>query len=122
MLKDFVGFGIILSILAVLLAKESKGLLVGESANTQTIANIRSLSKTEPGVQEVIRVLTMQLAPQEVLLNLEIQFSKNLTGEEIALAVESLEIKISQKHPEIKQIFIEAKSLAATCKYSQLFN
>ncbi|MDZ8188476.1 MAG: cation diffusion facilitator family transporter [Nostoc sp. ChiSLP02] len=111
--------GVILAIVAVLLATESKGLLVGESANPQTIANIRSLSKTEPGVQEVIRILTMQLAPQEVLLNLEIQFSKKLTGEEIASTVENLEAKIRQKHPEIKQIFIEAKSLAATRKSSQ---
>ncbi|MEH1843912.1 MAG: cation diffusion facilitator family transporter [Nostoc sp.] len=110
--------GIILAIVAIVLARESKGLLVGESANPQTISNIRSLSKTEPGVQEVMRVLTMQLAPQEVLLNLEIQFSKNLTGEEIALTVESLEAKLRQHHPEIKQIFIEAKSLAATCKSS----
>ncbi|MEH2252418.1 cation diffusion facilitator family transporter [Nostoc sp.] len=111
--------GIILAIVAVVLARESKGLLVGESANPQTITNIRSLSKTEPGVQEVIRVLTMQLAPQEVLLNLEIQFSKNLTGEEIALTVESLEAKLRQHHPEIKQIFIEAKSLTATRKSFQ---
>ncbi|MEH2009978.1 cation diffusion facilitator family transporter [Nostoc sp.] len=111
--------GIILAIVAMLLARESKGLLLGESANPQTIASIRSLSKTESGVQEVIRILTMQLAPQEVLLNLEIQFTKNLTGEQIALTVESLEAKISQKHPEIKQIFIEAKSLAATRKYFQ---
>ncbi|MCC5647669.1 cation diffusion facilitator family transporter [Nostoc sp. CHAB 5824] len=113
--------GIILAIVAIVLARESKGLLVGESAAPQTIANIRSLSKTEPGVKEVIRVLTMQLAPHEVLLNLEIQFSKNLTGEEIALTVENLEAKISQKHPEIKQIFIEAKSLAANRKFSQPF-
>ncbi|MEH2247790.1 cation diffusion facilitator family transporter [Nostoc sp.] len=111
--------GIILAIVAIVLAKESKGLLVGESANPQTISNIRSLSKTEPGVKEVMRVLTMQLAPQEVLLNLEIQFSKNLTGEEIALTVESLEAKLRQHHPEIKQIFIEAKSLAATRQSSQ---
>ncbi|MEH1910511.1 MAG: cation diffusion facilitator family transporter [Nostoc sp.] len=113
--------GIILAIVAVVLATESKGLLLGESADPQTIANIRSLSKTEPGVKEVIRVLTMQLAPQEVLLNLEIQFSQNLTGEEIALTVENLEVKISQKHPEIKQIFIEAKSLTAARRYSQPF-
>ncbi|MEH1807153.1 cation diffusion facilitator family transporter [Nostoc sp.] len=111
--------GIILAIVAVVLARESKGLLVGESADPQTIANIRSLSKAEPGVKEVIRVLTMQLAPQEVLLNLELQFSHNLTGEEIALTVESLEANIRQKHPEIKQIFIEAKSLTASRKYSQ---
>ncbi|MEH2437500.1 MAG: cation diffusion facilitator family transporter [Nostoc sp.] len=112
--------GIILAIVAVVLARESKGLLVGESAAPKTIANIRSLSKTEPGVKEVIRILTMQLAPQEVLLNLEIQFAQNLTGEEIALTVESLEIKIRQMHPEIKQIFIEAKSLAAARKTSQI--
>ncbi|MHC5755610.1 MAG: cation diffusion facilitator family transporter [Nostoc sp.] len=111
--------GIILAIVAVVLARESKGLLVGESAAPKTIANIRSLSKTEPGVKEVIRILTMQLAPQEVLLNLEIQFTQNLTGEEIALTVESLEIKIRQMHPEIKQIFIEAKSLSAARRYFQ---
>ncbi|MEH2381435.1 MAG: cation diffusion facilitator family transporter [Nostoc sp.] len=111
--------GIILAIVAVVLARESKGLLLGESADPKTIANIRSLSKTEPGVKEVIRILTMQLAPQEVLLNLEIQFSQNLTGEEIALTVESLEIKIRQKHPEIKQIFIEAKYLSAARRYSE---
>lgn len=111
--------GIILAIVAVVLARESKGLLVGESADPQTIANIRSLSKTEPGVKEVIRVLTMQLAPKEVLLNLELQFSNNLTGEEIALTVESLEANIRQKHPEIKQIFIEAKSLTAARKSYQ---
>ncbi|WP_375494190.1 cation diffusion facilitator family transporter [uncultured Nostoc sp.] len=111
--------GIILAIVAVVLARESKGLLVGESADPQTIANIRSLSKIEPGVKEVIRVLTMQLAPKEVLLNLEIQFSHNLTGEEIALTVENLEASIRQNHPDIKQIFIEAKSLTASRKYSQ---
>ncbi len=108
--------GIILAVVAVLLARESKGLLVGESADPQTIANIRSLCKTQSGVKEVIRLLTMQLAPQEVLLNLEIQFTKNLTGEEIASTVENLEAKIRHKHPEIKLIFIEAKSLAATRK------
>ncbi|KOP25912.1 cation transporter [Hapalosiphon sp. MRB220] len=111
--------GTILAIVAVLLAIESKGLLVGESANPQTINNIRSLSTTEPGVQKVMRVLTMQLAPKEVLLNLEIQFYQSLTGEEIALTVDKLEAKIRQKHPEIKQIFIEAKSLASSRKSTQ---
>ncbi len=111
--------GAILAIVAVLLAIESKGLLVGESANPETINNIRSLSTTEPGVQKVMRVLTMQLAPKEVLLNLEIQFYQSLTGEEIALTVDRLEEKIRQNHPEIKQIFIEAKSLASSRKSTQ---
>lgn len=110
--------GLILALVAVLLATESKGLLVGESANPNIIENIRSLAKTEPGVQNVMRLLTMQLSPQEVLLNLEIQFSKHLSGEQIALTVDSLEERIRQQHPEIKQIFIEAKSLTASRKSS----
>ncbi|MBD2165461.1 cation transporter [Calothrix membranacea FACHB-236] len=112
--------GLILAVVAVLLAIESKGLLVGESANPQTIHSIRSLSKTEPEVQEVLRILTMQLAPQEVLLNLEIQFARKLSGEEIASTVDKLEAKIRQQHPEIKQIFIEAKSLTANHQSSQI--
>ncbi|BAY11416.1 cation diffusion facilitator family transporter [Calothrix sp. NIES-2098] len=108
--------GVILAVVAVLLATESKGLLVGESANPRIIADIRSLSKTEPGVQNVMRILTMQLGPQEILLNLEIQFARHLSGEEIALTVERLETRICQKHPEVKQIFIEAKSLVAIRK------
>jgi divalent metal cation (Fe/Co/Zn/Cd) transporter len=72
---------IILAVVAVVLARESKGLLVGESTDPQTIANIRPLSNIELEVKEVIRMLTMQIGPQEVLLNLEVQFYHHLTGE-----------------------------------------
>ncbi len=110
--------GIILAIVAMLLAYESKGLLVGESANRQIVNNIRAIAKTDPAVQAVMRLLTMQLGPHEVLLNLEIQFCKHLSSEELALAVERLEGKIKRQHPDVKHIFIEAKSLAASRKSS----
>jgi divalent metal cation (Fe/Co/Zn/Cd) transporter len=46
------------------------------------------------------------------LLNLEIQFRKNLSAEELALAVDRLEEKIRSQHPEVKHIFIEQNSSA----------
>ncbi|OUL22659.1 cation transporter [Nostoc sp. RF31YmG] len=104
--------GVILGVVAVILAHESKGLLVGESANTRTVNHIRAIANTDPAVQAVLRVLTMHLGPQEVLLNLEIQFRKHLSAEDLALAVERLEEKIRTQHPDIKNIFIEAKSIA----------
>ncbi|HEY9599776.1 MAG TPA: cation transporter, partial [Cyanophyceae cyanobacterium] len=55
--------------------------------------------------------LTMHLGPREILLNLEIQFHRTISAEEVAFAVERLEKAICQKHPDIKNIFIEAKSL-----------
>ncbi|MEC4816635.1 MAG: cation diffusion facilitator family transporter [Scytonema sp. PMC 1069.18] len=109
--------GVILAVVAILLATESKGLLVGESANTRTVSHIKELVKTDPAVQDAMRVLTMHLSPQEVLLNLDIQFCKQLSTEELASAVDRIEEKIRRQHPEIKHIFIEAKSLAASQSY-----
>jgi len=51
----------------------------------------------------------------EILLNLEIQFQKNLSAQEVALAVDRLEEKIRNQLSDIKLIFIEAKSLSRNC-------
>jgi cation diffusion facilitator family transporter len=105
--------GLILAVVAVLLAYESKGLLVGESADTATVNDIRSLAKSDPAVQDVMRVMTLHFGPQDVLLNLEIQFVKQLSSEEVAAAVDRLEAGIRQRHPEVRQIFVEAKALTS---------
>ena len=111
--------GFILSTVAVLLAYEVKGLLVGESAATPVVKNIRALAESDPAVAGVMRLLTMQFGPHEVLLNLEIQFHQNLSAENVALAVARLEQKIQSQHPDVKQIFIEAKSISANCQSAQ---
>lgn len=104
--------GLILAVVAVLLAYESKGLLVGESANTRIVERIRELAKTDRAVKEVMGVLTLHFGPQEILLNLEIQFHQNLSAQEVAIAVNRLEQKIRSQLRDIKRIFIEAKSLS----------
>ncbi|MEW6491317.1 MAG: cation diffusion facilitator family transporter [Cyanobacteriota bacterium] len=103
--------GLILAVVAFLLAYESRGLLLGESAGRTVVASIRGIAESDSGVEGVMRVLTMHLGPHEVLLNLELQFHKNLSAEEVASAVERIEKAICSQHPDIKQIFIEAKSL-----------
>lgn len=106
--------GIILTIVAILLVYESKGLLIGEGADAKIVTGIKTLTQGDPAVNQIIRVLTLYFGPQEVLLNLEIQFKQNLSAEKLAVAVERLEKQIRQQYPEIKQIFIEAKSLSAS--------
>ena len=105
--------GVILAVVAMVLAYESRGLLLGESANSSTVASIREIAASDPAVEGVMRVLTMHFGPEEILLNLEIQFSKNLSAAEVASAVDRLEQSICNKHPNIKHTFIEAQSLTA---------
>ena len=106
--------GVILCGVALLLAAESKGLLIGEGAAPQTVASIRKITNEDPAVEKVLRVLTLHFGPKEILLNLEIEFIENLETEELAIAVERLEKSINAQHSEVKNIFIEAKSIAAS--------
>ncbi|MGD1921406.1 MAG: cation diffusion facilitator family transporter [Pleurocapsa sp.] len=108
--------GVILCGVALLLAAESKGLLIGEGASPETVANIRKITNDDPAVDEVLKVLTLHFGPQEILLNLEIKFGRDLATEELAIAVERLENSINTQHAEVKNIFIEAKSISASRK------
>ena len=104
--------GAILAVVAGFLAYESKGLLIGEGVDPAVLADIRSIARSDAAVAEVRTSLTMHFSPDEVLLTLDLGFKKHLTAEEIAGAVNRLEKTIRAQHPEIKHIFIEAKSLS----------
>ena len=110
--------GVILCGVALLLAVESKGLLIGEGADAQTVASIRKIIAEDPAVGKVLRVLTLHFGPEEILLNLEIEFVEDLETEKLEIAVERIEASISAQHPEIQNIFIEAKSISARPKIS----
>lgn len=108
--------GVILCGVASLLAIESKGLLIGEGATAETIASIKKIINDDPAVENVIKVLTLHFGPQEILLNLEINFVDDLETDELEIAVERLESSIRIQHLEIQNIFIEAKSISARKK------
>ena len=108
--------GVILASVAVLLAYESKGLLVGEGANPETLKNIRKLAKAEPGVEKVINPLTMHFGPHTVLLTVDIEFDKKLSALEVEETVDRLEKSIRREHPDIKHIYIEAGAVAAVSR------
>lgn len=104
--------GVVLTATSVLLAYESKALLIGESANDEMIADIVSITKQEVAVQNVKNPLTMHLGPEEIILAMEINFKDDITSNEVAHSIETIEKKIREMHPEVKKIFIEAQSLA----------
>lgn len=101
--------GLILGATAVWLAYETKGLLIGESANTGVVDGIRRLAIDDPEVEHINEVLTMHMGPDFVLLNLSVKFRDAATAPEIEIAVRRIERAIKVGYPEVRRIFIEAE-------------
>jgi len=101
-----------LAAVAVVLAVESKGLLIGEGVDKQTLEHIRRLAESDSAVVRAGGPLTMYFGPHTILLALDVQFHQGLSGSEVTAAMDRLEKNIRAEYPAIQRIFIEAESLA----------
>jgi cation diffusion facilitator family transporter len=105
--------GIILAVVAALLAYECKGLLVGEGASDDVVKSIRTLIEDHSADTTVNEFLTMQLGPNDVLVTISLDFAGNITAGDVERHVSEMESKIKSAHPDVKRVFIEAQSFAA---------
>jgi cation diffusion facilitator family transporter len=101
--------GVILSVVALTLVYESRGLLIGESTNPEIVRDIARIAASDPAVLSARTPLTMHFGPYDILLNLEVVFKQGISAEEQVAAVERIEKAIREKYPAIKRIFIEAR-------------
>ena len=102
--------GLLLAAIATLLAYETKGLLVGESADPESIKAIRRIAESDPDVDAVNRVLTMFFGPNTILLAMDLRFRQTLTTAELERTVDRLEANIRKHNEKIRHIFIESDS------------
>jgi len=105
-----VAIGLVLAGTAMLLAYESKGLLIGEAAKPEVLAKLRRILGAEHGVDRINEILTMHMGPRDVLLNLSLDFRSSLSSDEVEAEVTRLERQIKAAFPEITRVFIEAES------------
>ncbi len=99
----------ILAATAVYLAYECKSLLTGESASRTIISEIERIVAGEPEICRVNELLTMHFGPQEILVNMSLDFSDQLSSTALENYVTLLERRIKNRLPAIKRIFIEAQ-------------
>lgn len=102
--------GLILAGTAILLAYESKGLLLGEAASDEVIMTIEQIARARPEIVAVNETLTMHMGPRDVLLNLSLDFTDNISAAEVEKAITEIGKQIKQRLPEIRRIFIEAQN------------
>lgn len=102
--------GVILAAIAVLLAYETKGLLIGESANQEVVEGIRDVVKQTRGVQKVNEVLTMHMGPDYILVNLSVEFADHIRTGKMELLISQVDRAIKTKFKNVKRVFIEAEA------------
>ena len=101
---------VLLAAVAWIIAFEMKALLVGEAATRRERSLMRAAVFAVPQVKSIGRLLTMQLSPVEILVNLDVDLDDGLSDVEVEAAVDAIEEGIRRVIPEATRIFVELES------------
>jgi cation diffusion facilitator family transporter len=106
-----IGIGLVMAMVAVLLLRESKGLLIGESATRAERAAIHAAACSDPDVRDVRRIVTQHYGPEAILVLMNVVFRPGLDSGAISEAIDRMEANIREVRPAVQHIYIEADSL-----------
>jgi cation diffusion facilitator family transporter len=102
--------GCVLGAVAMVLARESKSLLIGESASSELTKSIMEIAAKNPAVLRVNGLLTAQLAPDQILVALSLEFSDALRVPELEERVIEIERSIRARHGEVIALFVKPQT------------
>ncbi|RTZ92113.1 MAG: cation transporter [Deltaproteobacteria bacterium] len=102
--------GGILGITAFWLALETKSLLIGESALPEVVEGIRKMARRYPEIEHVNEVLTLHMGPEDVLVNLSVDFKDTITADRVEEVIRKLDMEIKEAFPVVKRVFVEAEA------------
>jgi cation diffusion facilitator family transporter len=108
-----IGIGLVLASTALLMARECKALLIGEAADPRLETGIMSIVSADPDVAHANGVITLHLAPQEVVAAISAAFQNQLSAIEIEGCVSRLEGRIKAAHPEVTLLFVKPQTSEA---------
>ncbi len=99
--------GTVLIGVAVFLAVEVKSLLLGESADPMLLDAVKASAAEDPRIVKVLRALTVQQGPGEVMFACKLQFKDDLTTQALVGAINEFEQRLQTRVPDIKWCFVE---------------
>ncbi|MEV5325848.1 cation diffusion facilitator family transporter [Nonomuraea fastidiosa] len=99
--------GVLLAVIAIVLAIETKSLLVGEGASPEMEEQIRAALESAPEVDRIIHMRTLHLGPEELLVAAKIAVEHNDTAAEVAHGIDEAERRIREAVPIARVIYLE---------------
>jgi cation diffusion facilitator family transporter len=102
--------GLLLGITSIVLARESKSLLIGEPAHSELTKSMLAIAEKSPGVLRANGVLTVQMSPSQVVAAISVEFADDRQADEIEQSVVSIEDEILKEYPGVAALFIKPQS------------
>ena len=99
--------GLLLVVIAVILAIEMSSLLIGEGAIEETVTAITTAVTSGDDVGRIIHLRTLYTGPEELLVAAKIAVLTSQTGDQIATAIDGAERRIRDAVPEATHIYLE---------------
>lgn len=103
--------GLLLCTIAIVMVQESRGLLIGEGVDQETLKGLRKIIEADEDVSHVQHLHTIYQSPRSVVLVIELRFENKISAVDVRKAVRRLETNIQARYPEIKHIFFGSASL-----------
>lgn len=100
----------VLAVTAFLLARETKGLLVGEPAHPSVARRILAVANTDPDLRNANGVTTMQMGPDQVVAMLSAEFEDTRTTPEIEACITRIEQAVKAEYPELVALFVKPQT------------
>jgi divalent metal cation (Fe/Co/Zn/Cd) transporter len=102
--------GLLLMIVAVLIARDTHSLLIGERATVEDEQGALALVEGTPGVVRVTQILTMHLGPDFIVLATKVAFEPSLSVNAVEDVINEIERRVRAAQPHMKKIFVEPDS------------
>ncbi|GAA2414776.1 cation diffusion facilitator family transporter [Streptomyces glaucosporus] len=99
--------GVLLVLIAIVLAVETKSLLLGEAADPASLVRIREAIVDGERVTRIIHMRTLHLGPEELLVAAKIAVESHESAAEIARAIDEAESRIREAVPIARVIYLE---------------
>jgi cation diffusion facilitator family transporter len=99
--------GLLLTAVAVVLVRESRSLLMGETPMPEELKKVIAIAENNDTVNKVVHHLSSFLAPEEVILVLKINFKPDTHNQQIIATIKSIRAAIQEAYPHYKQLFVE---------------
>lgn len=111
--------GAILGTVALWLAFETKGLLIGEAAHQGVRRRIAELARAQPGVEAVNEVIALHMGPSHIIATLSLDFRDELSARQVEATTAALNRAIKEAFPDVRRVFIEMEAAEAHAAQAQ---
>jgi cation diffusion facilitator family transporter len=102
-----IAIGVLLIGVAYALGRQNQELLIGRAVDDEALADFGTEIGSSPGIDRVVQIMTMRLAPDEVMLAARVEVAPETSGADLALLADDIDAHVQERFPEVRHVFLD---------------